>query len=170
MVLFIYFFFLSLWAIPGLAQVPGPRVRSQLWPKLQLWQRWILNPLCLDGDGTSVPVLQRRRNPVAPQQEFLNHFCMLILSWCSDMLSVPFGWSSKGTSTSSLTASEAIMRKLQKVPEGGMASPMPPFSSLSPPSIRFCSSVPGCRLQYFPSQGWLSSLSGDKEARTNGDT
>ena len=38
---------------------PGIRFELQLW---QLWQRWILNPLCQVRDRTCVPVLPRHKS------------------------------------------------------------------------------------------------------------
>ena len=54
---FIFFFFGSLMAYG--ASGPGVRSKPQLRPKPQLWQHWILNPLCQAGDRTCVPVLPR---------------------------------------------------------------------------------------------------------------
>ena len=44
------------------------------------------------------------------------------------MVNVSLGWSSNGTSTSRLTASQAIMRHYRRFPKGRMASLTPPFS------------------------------------------
>ena len=50
--LFFSFFFFG---CPEVYGVPRPGIRSEL----QLWQCWILNPLCWAGDQTWVPVLPR---------------------------------------------------------------------------------------------------------------
>ena len=67
--LFIYFIFDG----PEACGVPRPGIRSepQLWPKLQLWQCWIPNSLCLEEDQTCIPVLSRHRQSHVPQQELL---------------------------------------------------------------------------------------------------
>ena len=56
---FFFFFPFSFLAIPH--GVPGPGIRSELksWPKPQVWQRQILNPLCQAQDQTCVPALPR---------------------------------------------------------------------------------------------------------------
>ena len=41
----------------------------------QLWQYWVLNPLCQDGGQTCVPVLQRCCWPVAPPWELHLFLC-----------------------------------------------------------------------------------------------
>ena len=50
-----------LFGLPVAYGVPGPGIRSEphLRPKLQLQQRWILNPLCWAGDPTCIPALLR---------------------------------------------------------------------------------------------------------------
>ena len=55
------FFFFLFWPPRGIwSSGPGTRSEQQLRPKLQLWQRQILNPLCRAGDQTYVPALPRR--------------------------------------------------------------------------------------------------------------
>ena len=57
--------FFSFFGFPAACKVPGPGIRSkpQLQPTLQLWQRWILNPLYCLKDLTCIPALQRCRQP-----------------------------------------------------------------------------------------------------------
>ena len=55
------FFFFSFFSCPAAYGVPRPGIRSKprSGPKSQLWQCWILNPLCQAGDLTCVPLLPR---------------------------------------------------------------------------------------------------------------
>ena len=54
----IFFFFFG---HPMVYGVPGPGIRSepQLWPKPQVWQCQILNPLCRARDRTCTPLFPR---------------------------------------------------------------------------------------------------------------
>ena len=61
-----FFFFcfpFSFFGRPAAYVVPGSGIRSelQLWPKAQLWQCQVLNPLCRAGDGSCAPLLPRHR-------------------------------------------------------------------------------------------------------------
>ena len=62
---------------PAAHGAPRPVIRSksQLWPKLQLQQHWIFNPLCRAGDPACVPVLPRCHWPhCAPARTPTNLF------------------------------------------------------------------------------------------------
>ena len=57
-----FFFFSPCFGHPTACVVPGPEIRSelQLQPMPQLWQHWILNPLCRAMDQTCTPQKQHR--------------------------------------------------------------------------------------------------------------
>ena len=69
----IYLFIFSFFSAHSVAcWVPGPGIKSnpELWPILQMWQCWILNPLCQAGDWTHCPCCCRDIvHPDAPQRE-----------------------------------------------------------------------------------------------------
>ena len=54
------FFFFFFFVHPTAYKIPGQGTESEppLWPTLQLWQHWILNPLCQAGYRTCVSPLQ----------------------------------------------------------------------------------------------------------------
>ena len=54
-------------------EVPRLGIESdlELQPTPQLWQCWILNPLCQAWDQTWVPATAETDDPVVPQQELL---------------------------------------------------------------------------------------------------
>ena len=62
-------FLFSFFGCPVAYGVPGPGIRSepQSWPKPQLWQHWILNPLCRLGIKPSSQLSQDSAKPVVPQ-------------------------------------------------------------------------------------------------------
>ena len=68
--------FFSFLATPGGVPGLGIRFKPQFWPKLQLWQCGILNPLCRAGDWTSILHSQDATNPIVIQWELL-HYAVL---------------------------------------------------------------------------------------------
>lgn len=52
---FFFLFLLHLWCM----EVPGPEIKSRLrlWLKPQLWQLWIINPLCHSGNAEIILIL-----------------------------------------------------------------------------------------------------------------
>ena len=92
--------YLFIFGHPVAYEVPRPGIRSeaQLWPKLQLWQRRILNSLCQARDRTCIPALPKcHRSHCTTAGTVFVLFCFVICRNCcfisrclSDITAVAF--------------------------------------------------------------------------------
>ena len=79
---FFFFFFFPLFGHPAAYGVPGPgtRYEPQSQPKPQLWQCWILNPLCQARDWTCVPHTPKML-PIPLHHSRNSCFCFLLITY-----------------------------------------------------------------------------------------
>ena len=82
------FFLKKIFGCPIAYWVAGPEIRfkAQLLPKPQLWQSWILNPLCQAHDQTCFPALPRYcqsccATALAPYFFSFKNYLMLFFLW-----------------------------------------------------------------------------------------